>query len=182
MAQAGARTPVGFFKGYFTPSAPALDSIPAPTPLPLKRSATAGAGCGKQDGGKIKKVTECTLDSCGPGKPCGDPRCPCVRCDISCPMLTAKAYPNNACASRVEIKTFSQLGKFFMAPPKGFKYSGGGTYPKAGDQYLLCGPGINPLVIGILGPSKKRSIFDSKFDEGIDIKPKEIQTGRSIRG
>lgn len=113
------------------------------------KAAEAAGGCPWQDGGTITIVRmPCILDF---------PLSPLVptHCTYSCPMVTS--IWQTACAGYIEIDTQGQLGTTFIAAPIGFKYSGGGTFPKAGDQFLACGASnAIPWVIGIPGASASR--------------------------
>lgn len=94
-----------------------------------------------QDGGTITLVRECVLDT--PPPPTGP-----FECGISCPFVTSVYH--TACPGYIQLDVQSQYGTQFIAVPRGFTYQGGGTYPRAGQQFLVGGasPAV-PLVIGI---------------------------------
>ncbi|MCK5061603.1 hypothetical protein KAR28_03560 [Candidatus Parcubacteria bacterium] len=110
--------------------------------------AIAGGGCPGMDGGRISLVREpCILDT-----PASNP----TTCGISCPMATTAWGP--ACVNYIEVNTTGQLGTIFLTPPIGFVYSGGGTHPTAGMDFLYCGASnAIPWVIGIPGVAASRT-------------------------
>lgn len=112
----------------------------------FKKAAEAASAMPWQDGGMITRVTPCILDT-----PANAP----TTCAVSCPGVTI--YWGTACAGYDEIDVAAQMGTLYMAAPKGFIYSGGGVYPKSGDQFIAGGAynGL-PWVIGIPGPSASR--------------------------
>ncbi len=115
--------------------------------LEYKKAAKAVGGMPWQDGGTITMVREpCVLDT-----PANAP----TTCAISCPMVTS-VY-GSACINYIEIDTQSQYGTTFIAAPVGFVYSGGGTHPSPGMQYIAGGSSnVMPWVIGIPGASVSR--------------------------
>ena len=104
------------------------------------RVADAAGGMPWQDGGIITKVTpQCILDTPPPAP---------TTCGISCPFVSS-VY-SSACVGYTEVWTQSQHGTQFLAVPIGFIYSGGGLFPRPGQQYIAGGAlHIMPWVIGI---------------------------------
>lgn len=102
-----------------------------------------------QDGGTITRVQPlCVLDTPSP------PLTP-TTCEISCPMATSWWGP--ACIYYIELYTASQYETVYMVVPQTFVYSGGGTYPAAGMQYMAGGSSpAGPWVIGIPGAMATR--------------------------
>ncbi|RLC37252.1 hypothetical protein DRH27_04050 [Candidatus Falkowbacteria bacterium] len=104
--------------------------------------AKAVGGMPWQDGGKISMVRPvCILDTPMPYP---------TTCAISCPLVTS-AY-GTACMAYMEIDTVGQKGTTFMAVPKGFVFSGGGSFPTTGMDFVAGGStNALPWVIGIPG-------------------------------
>ena len=106
----------------------------------MLKVADAAGGMPWQDGGIITKVMpQCILDT-----PANAP----TTCGISCPFVSS-VYAS-ACVGYIEVLTQSQHGTQFLAVPVGFMYSGGGSFPRAGQQYIAGGASnAMPWVIGI---------------------------------
>ncbi len=110
--------------------------------LEYKKVAEAVGGMPWQDGGVITYV-----GLCAPTDPAGN-------CAM-CPNVTALF--SAACNGYNELDVTSQQGTTFIAVPKTFVYSGGGTFPSSGMQYIAGGASnVMPWVIGIPGVSASR--------------------------
>ena len=136
--------------------------------LEYRSVAEAAGAMPWQDGGTISMVRmPCVLDT---------PVIAPTTCAISCPLVTSVLA--TACAGYIEIDTTGQLGTMFIAAPIGFKYQGGGTFPKAGDKFLTGGSSnIMPWVIGIPGPVASRIDKIVKWFDFIIAGKKESENG-----
>ncbi len=102
------------------------------------KSAIAASGCPWMEGGTITAVHLCVADNQS------------GTCPASCPLVSSKLA--SLCTGYNELDVSSQLGTIFVAVPKTFVYSGGGSFPKSNNQFIACGASnIVPWVIGIPG-------------------------------
>lgn len=109
--------------------------------IEFNNTAKAIGGLPWQDGGRITMVKFCVLDTPMPYP---------TTCEISCPFVTS-SY-GTGCIAYNEILVQAQKGTQYIAAPKAFVYSGGGSFPASGMDFVAGGStNAMPWVIGIPG-------------------------------
>ena len=108
--------------------------------IEFNNTAKAVGGLPWQDGGVFSSVVlSCAM--------CYDQYTMCAEC---CPFATE--YYDELCLHYSEMLVVSQYNSVFMLAPVGFPYSGGGTVPRPGMQFIAGGStNAMPWIIGIPG-------------------------------